>query len=408
MHMTCPHCETKVYYSQKACGCSPENPRQLNLDIDDQGGPTRRSEENLYMQLPAPGRYSLSIQLFSGPPVPFKIQVHRTGHPLTVYKLQPHADTSEDKPMMHIFDAVVDDQGIIAKLDSVHAFVEIPEIPAVTSEEESQPSAGAGTEGGSKLGEESLASGIQAAFLLHAFPKLVVAKAPRGLGFGVEADAMRTFRNLGGKLFLPSPDGWGSKTRCPRDGEMGCSYVDTLKKPHRGKATHFVSWCWNYTLKQVTGALAKLCQPSDQCIVYFWMCFFCNNQYRIDKEKTSFDELRATFQDNLQRIGKMIIIMDDYIQPKYVTRVWCIYETFLAIEQGLPHEFTLPASARDQLKDRIAQGESLPALKSGFKSIDAEKATAEKKEDREKIKELIRKGVGFEKVNEAYLQLVRS
>ena len=55
----------------------------------------------------------------------------------------------------------------------------------------------------------------------------------------------------------------------------------------QGKVTHFVSWCWAYTLDNVVTAVDRWLQkseadPADD--VFLWICFFCNNQYRIMQE----------------------------------------------------------------------------------------------------------------------------
>ena len=54
----------------------------------------------------------------------------------------------------------------------------------------------------------------------------------------------------------------------------------------QGKVTHFVSWCWAYTLDNVVTAVDRWLQKSeaDPADVFLWICFFCNNQYRIMQE----------------------------------------------------------------------------------------------------------------------------
>ena len=65
---------------------------------------------------------------------------------------------------------------------------------------------------------------------------------------------------------------------------------------------------------------------------YFFMCFFANNQYRILVEESSSgsDNLEEVFESNLKRIGKMVAILDTWDQPTYLTRVWTVYEQFVA------------------------------------------------------------------------------
>ena len=65
---------------------------------------------------------------------------------------------------------------------------------------------------------------------------------------------------------------------------------------------------------------------------YFFMCFFANNQYRILVEESSSgsDNLEEVFETNLKRIGRMVAMLDTWDQPTYLTRVWTVYEQFVA------------------------------------------------------------------------------
>ena len=82
---------------------------------------------------------------------------------------------------------------------------------------------------------------------------------------------------------------------------------------------------------QVRSALGTF-QQSLVGRCYFFMCFFANNQYRILVEESSngSDHLEEVFETNLRRIGKMVAILDTWDQPAYLTRVWTVYEQFVA------------------------------------------------------------------------------
>lgn len=49
---------------------------------------------------------------------------------------------------------------------------------------------------------------------------------------------------------------------------------------YSGKVTHFVSWCWGYTLQDFASAVHSWLQRSKLNAedVFLWVCFFCNNQ----------------------------------------------------------------------------------------------------------------------------------
>ena len=51
------------------------------------------------------------------------------------------------------------------------------------------------------------------------------------------------------------------------------------------------------------------------------------------------DNLEKLFEENLRRIGRMVAILDTWDQPLYLSRVWTVYEQFVAsrleIQAGL-------------------------------------------------------------------------
>eukprot|EP00435_Cladocopium_sp_Y103_P056529 s259_g19.t1 len=101
---------------------------------------------------------------------------------------------------------------------------------------------------------------------------------------------------------------------CPRDGQPNCSLVDSLEDQYSGKVTHFVSWCWGYTLQDFASAIHSWLQRSKLSAedVFLWVCFFCNNQYRImdsGSTKTGSDELKSVFETHLAEAGLALVLV---------------------------------------------------------------------------------------------------
>merc|ERR1712232_270918 len=105
---------------------------------------------------------------------------------------------------------------------------------------------------------------------------------------------------------------------CPRDGREGSAIVDSLgNRSFNGRATHFVSWCWDYSLWIVVSGLSHWAASGtvDISATYFWMCFFCNNQRQMLLESAMCADstlLCDVFGRRLSKIGHMIILMDTY------------------------------------------------------------------------------------------------
>ena len=136
--------------------------------------------------------------------------------------------------------------------------------------------------------------------------------------------------------FWLSEDPIGGNILCPRDGRPGCALVDWIRPDDRREQTHFLSWTWKYTLAEVASALKMFQQsmedPNAASGVFFFMCFFTNNQFRIivEESSTGSDNLESVFEGNLRRIGRMVAVLDTWDRPLYLSRIWTVYEQFVA------------------------------------------------------------------------------
>jgi hypothetical protein len=73
----------------------------------------------------------------------------------------------------------------------------------------------------------------------------------------------------------------GATTLCPRDGEYGCAYVDTLKQcDDVGRAVALLSYTWGYKVLSVGSALQRWATASGRNPKrsYIWVCSLCLNQ----------------------------------------------------------------------------------------------------------------------------------
>ena len=136
--------------------------------------------------------------------------------------------------------------------------------------------------------------------------------------------------------FWLSDDPIGAKIICPRDGRPGCALVDWIPCHDRKEQTHFLSWTWKYTLAEVASALKMFEQSMEDrhaaSGVFFFMCFFANNQFRIivEESSTGSDNLESVFEGNLRRVGRMVAVLDTWDRPLYLSRIWTVYEQFVA------------------------------------------------------------------------------
>ena len=119
----------------------------------------------------------------------------------------------------------------------------------------------------------------------------------------------------------------GQDLRCPRDGRLGCALVDWIPRAERRQQTHFMSWTWQYRFGQVTSALQSYRPQVAPEEVFFFMCFFTNNQFRIIVEGTQdgSSDLEVVFETNLMRIGSLVT---EFVQ---VRKLWTFLVSSLHI-----------------------------------------------------------------------------
>ena len=213
-----------------------------------------------------------------------------------------------------------------------------------------------------------------------------------------------TFNEMKDAFWL-SDDPIGQKLVCPRDGREGCALVDCLPRNHRRQQTHFMSWTWRYHLSQITSALDMHRRSMPELVpedIFFYMCFFVNNQFRIIVEATSAgtDNLEDVFESNLRRIGRMIAILDTWDEPVYLTRIWTVYEQFVASKIGIEVSFAMPQQASETLELEVGRGnDGIGRVTQSVSRVDAANARAWKQDDEIKVKLLIQQTVGFKQVN---------
>ena len=144
-------------------------------------------------------------------------------------------------------------------------------------------------------------------------------------------------------------------------------------------------------------------KSGDPTKAFLWMCFFCNNQYRIMEEgtQTGSENLQAIFESHLAAAGRMLLLLDRIQEPIYTSRAWCIFETYVCIQQDIPMTIILPESAETSFREAFRSGDGIAALTSALDAMDVRKAEASSKADELLIKGIIKDHIGFQAVNTA-------
>jgi tetratricopeptide (TPR) repeat protein len=162
----------------------------------------------------------------------------------------------------------------------------------------------------------------------------------------------------------------------------------------------FISYAWTY---KVGALLACLETKEDR---HIWLDCVVVNQHT--SSQVDHAQWLETFSQALKTIGKAELVMMPWNKPVPVTRAWCVFEQFVITSQNIPFETKLLPSDRGELVASLRAGKlSFADLLGLFASIDCEKASAFKREDREQIIGLLRSKEAVKRTNDATMVTVK-
>jgi len=195
-----------------------------------------------------------------------------------------------------------------------------------------------------------------------------------------------------------------AKVVCPRDGMVGCAYVDLLLYPDDvGHSTALLSYTWGYRFSSVVNALQQWSQQAKRnpkC-TYIWICSLCLNQHRMVAPKTP-SELASEFGPRLKAIGRILPMLEPWQNPLYLTRAWCLFEFYTAIleRKHIDIEIIITEDERRSFLTAMNE-EGHAAIDAAFQNIKSEEATAREPADLNAIRELVQsRPGGFEVLNQ--------
>ena len=204
--------------------------------------------------------------------------------------------------------------------------------------------------------------------------------------------------------------GKGKDSICPLDKKKGAAYVHLLEgEDHVGQATHMLSYCWEYTIGDIVDTLTNYCHTHelDPKRTYIWICCLCVNQHMVIFESEFSNYLRR-FGERVKRIGTLLIMMAPWKAPINLTRVWCIYEIFIAHTSGCKLDIVMLLIEKSSLEqDIITEGGGINALYELFGNTKIQNAKASVEEDKLNILESIESNVGCQVLNDQVNQLLR-
>ena len=207
---------------------------------------------------------------------------------------------------------------------------------------------------------------------------------------------------------------------CPRDGGVGCAYVDTLSGVDDvGPATALLSYSWGYRVAEVSAALSAWTERTgrDPKRTRIWLCSLCLNQHSFEGRVAVIGEpdadrseaLLKIFGDRVLAIGRILPMLEPWDDPGYVKRAWCLFELHTAITRDVEIDIILSPKQAQAFRDRINRdGSDARAIDEALGGIKSEEATASVHGDLTAIRALIQQySGGFGTLNDTVRLFLR-
>ncbi|KAF0723179.1 hypothetical protein Ae201684P_021992 [Aphanomyces euteiches] len=194
----------------------------------------------------------------------------------------------------------------------------------------------------------------------------------------------------------------------PETIESNCSYAQKhINGPTQGigKATHFVSHAWKYSFCDLISAIeifALSLPPDEAKSAFFWVDLFVVDQHHAPSRPHSW--WSSTFVDAIRSFGKVVLVFQPLLDPIPLTRAWCLWEIFTAIQTGASISLAMPTEQWTNY--RVSLRQDYHAVIDSLQRVDARNAEAWNPRDKEEIFHAIEVSVGFDELNRRVRQLV--
>jgi hypothetical protein len=187
---------------------------------------------------------------------------------------------------------------------------------------------------------------------------------------------------------------------------------DTLGRDDtRFQQNALLRYGWGYSIGSIIVSLAEFCKTSslDPKRTYVWICCLCNNQHRIvESVDVPFTEFHAVFHKRVTGVGNILALMEPWHSPLYLTRAWCVFEMFTAVENSCNVTILMPPNQQqNMIEDIIGDSGRLERLYEVLGKTDIEEADSSVPQDKTRILDLVKKELGCKRLNRRVNQFLR-
>jgi hypothetical protein len=191
----------------------------------------------------------------------------------------------------------------------------------------------------------------------------------------------------------------------PITAQYQCSYVDYLEKidPFSvGKAQAYISYARSCNFRDVMKAIIAHFNGDKEAFV--WIDIFSFNQHQNLRLSSEF--LCNTLKSGIKGMGKTVMVLTSWNEPAPLSRAWCIWELFCAIEAGGSFEIAMTEESKKELFDHLDQ-DPLGTIDKLMATFDSINTTCYRREDEFQIQSAIVNNIGYSELNEEIMKRLK-
>eukprot|EP00047_Mylnosiga_fluctuans_P008520 m.259027 g.259027 ORF g.259027 m.259027 type:complete len:778 (+) comp22129_c0_seq1:110-2443(+) len=176
------------------------------------------------------------------------------------------------------------------------------------------------------------------------------------------------------------------------------------KTPMVARATCFVSHAWAGPFAEAVECMEEHYRAHRG--TYFWFDAVCNNQH--DSRAKPFEWWCTLFKESIRAIGTMLVVASPWDSPLPITRAWCLFEMYSALDTEAAVKIAIPPSQNRGFIETLKTSFDGDCFTKIFMRLDLKNAEASRPEDQQQIFEVVRQQEGgFLKLNTTVKEFLR-
>eukprot|EP00035_Acanthoeca_spectabilis_P008612 m.156237 g.156237 ORF g.156237 m.156237 type:complete len:937 (-) comp14429_c0_seq4:1420-4230(-) len=174
-----------------------------------------------------------------------------------------------------------------------------------------------------------------------------------------------------------------------------------------GEADVFVSHAWAMPFADLVQTVEQHNAHADksECFgttTYYWIDVLSVNQHLALSEPRSPEWWAGTFAQAIEEMGTVLVVASPWERPTPLTRAWCIWEVFSAVQGNCAVHMEAPPRETDRLEAAVARAEGFSKAVDARSVVALEHAECTLQEDKDRIFKVVRTSdFGFEGVDSA-------